>query len=143
MQSLIFEKSCLQVKQQFNLIEYLLICNLLLGLIPNTWRGAINNNEIVASVYMCKDDSSNKVTCHQVVSSIHTGAISNYFIFFMLFFFNILYFYICYLFLIIYCYFILFYFILIILLCFTSCTYNTSFSDSTSSISHYKYLNKQ
>jgi hypothetical protein len=63
-QSLIFGKSCLQVKQQFNLIEYLLIYNLLLGLIPNTWKGAINNNRIIASVYIHKNESSNKVTCH-------------------------------------------------------------------------------
>lgn len=47
------------------------------GLTPNTWRGAINEQEgITASVHMRQDTQSRKVTYHHVMSTIHTGTIS-------------------------------------------------------------------
>ena len=45
-------------------------------LTENTWRAAINEEGMVASVHMVKDENSGKVTCQQVLSTIHTGNVS-------------------------------------------------------------------
>ena len=48
------------------------------GLTPNTWRAAQNEEGLVASVHMHRDSLSNKVSYHQVISTMHTGKISLY-----------------------------------------------------------------
>lgn len=53
------------------------------GLTPSTWRAAINDEGIVASVHLHRDPSSNKTSMQQVMSTIHTGSVS-------LFYFKIL-----------------------------------------------------
>jgi hypothetical protein len=45
-------------------------------LTQNTWRAAINNEEMVASAHMNKNANLGKTTVHYVLSSIHTGEIS-------------------------------------------------------------------
>ena len=51
------------------------------GLTPNTWRAAINEEGIVASIHQCQDSTSNKIVHQQVFSSIHTGTVSLLFYF--------------------------------------------------------------
>ena len=55
---------------------FIYIYHYILGLTSGTWRAAMNETGIVASVHMIKDTSSNKITCQQVMSSMHTGTVS-------------------------------------------------------------------